>query len=256
MDQMPNMPPLDPQRPQMPMDGRQSEWPEGPQTPKRSPWREILATLSLPAAILAWLLGSSAGPFLAEAILLVAPALVLAIVALACRTTTKGRAIAAIIIAALLPIVAFLAPPHSREMASRALCKTNLKAIASAMVSYEQANDGAAASTLDAMLTTPQLLEKHLQCPTVELRTQPTALGDKPDYFYMPPPKDAPGGALVACDYVGNHDDVRNCLFADRSIKQLGLPKFAEVLSEPQNAAFAAALREAEEKRAAEEEKK
>jgi len=81
--------------------------------------------------------------------------------------------------------------------------------------------------------------ENLMQCPWAE--------GNREfDYFYLPPAPMAPHDTLVACDYGDNHNNYQNVLFEDGSVRPMNDTEFAEELAKPHNAAFAAALQQAE----------
>ena len=68
----------------------------------------------------------------------------------------------------------------------------------------------------------------------------------------LPRNLDVSPSAMVACDYIDNHLDMgasrsgRNVLTFDGAVRWMGEAEFQAQLAQPQNAAFAAALREAE----------
>ena len=82
-----------------------------------------------------------------------------------------------------------------------------------------------------------------LRCPSVR------DSGRASDYFYAPPGKDTGGRAIIACDFKGNHRHRRgrHVLYRHSHVTWMGPKDFAAELAKPQNAAFARALREAEE---------
>jgi len=86
-------------------------------------------------------------------------------------------------------------------------------------------------------------LPKALQCPSAHS-------GRSCDYFYFSPagPEEVelPGETMVACDLDGNHPDGRNVLYMDGHVAWMSEAHFQVVLTEPQNAAFAAALKKVE----------
>ncbi len=169
-------------------------------------------------------------------------AMVLGIVALVLKTPRKGMAIAGIVV----PIfgialgIALLLPPmtRARELAKRALCAYNLKAVSNEILLYQTEHEDVFPPSLETLIE-EGLPEKCMQCPSAD---------EDPefDYFYLPPSPMAPPDTLIACDYGDNHDNYRNVLFKDGSLVNMNDTEFAEELSKPHNAAFAAALQQAE----------
>ena len=66
------------------------------------------------------------------------------------------------------------------------------------------------------------------------------------DYFYLAPSPGAPGDLLMACDFKDNHGGWRSVLYVPGNAKKLTEVEFQAELAKPVNAAFAAALKNAE----------
>lgn len=106
------------------------------------------------------------------------------------------------------------------------------------MALYMAVNDDAYPPTLQHLIELGQP-EDIFVCPSAE--------DEEPfGYFYLSTDSKAPGQTLIACDFEGNHDDYRNVLRADWSSMNVDEEEFEALLQFPWNAAFAAALREAE----------
>ncbi len=174
---------------------------------------------------------------------------ILGIVALAMGTTEKGKAAGGLATAVVgfvigqTLMVAILLPAlsHTRELAKRAICAANLHGIGQATALYVGENMDVFPPTLQHLIEAGQP-EDIFVCPSDE-DAEPF------DYFYLATDSNAPGNTLMACDFEGNHDDYRNMLRADFSTMNVDEEEFEALLQEPQNAAFAAALREAEKRR-------
>ena len=173
-------------------------------------------------------------------------AIILAIIALAKSYPRKGLAIAGLvtgIIGATIGqtlVMSLGLPPfnRARSLAKRAVCATHLQNVGKGIVIYQGMNDDAFPPALEYLPEefTPR---DQLICPS--------SPGDRPvDYFYLPPFPSARDGTIIACDFERNHWDYRNVLYADFSAGTMNEQEFRDKLDEPQNAAFAAALREAE----------
>jgi prepilin-type processing-associated H-X9-DG protein len=183
---------------------------------------------------------------LVSLVLSVVPALVaivLGIVSLAKKKPGKGMAITGIITGAigLLILPAILVPALSRavEMAHRAACVANLKGISKAIVLYQNSYDQAYPPDFEMLIKDGQT-PKLFSCPSA-------AHSRQFDYFYLAPALNAPSETMVACDYKMNHQgEVRNVLYADFHVGMLKEPAFQQALNQPENAAFAAALKKAE----------
>ena len=179
-------------------------------------------------------------------ILLGGVGIVLGIVALAKRAGGKGLAVGGII-AGIVGIVIgqmWLVPELTslKELDKRCRCGGNLNAIGNSIAAYWAENQGAYPRDLDVLVRQGLVAKTMLRCPGGE--------GNRRcDYFYLAPSGDAaavPDDLLVACDLRGNHRDVRNVMYASGSVKRLTEVEFQAELAKPVNAAFAAALREAE----------
>ncbi len=179
-------------------------------------------------------------------------AIVLAIVSLATRRRGTGLAIAGLVIAVVVGFlsltlgIAVLLPSlsRSREAATRAICAANLNEIGRGIIMYASSYDDAHPPTLRHLIDDGQPADIFV-CPSTgtEVRETPPYVSD---YFYLPPDPNAPNETIVACESMGNHEDYRNALFADFHVHGFTEEAFQALLEEPQNTAFAAALRAVE----------
>ena len=147
-----------------------------------------------------------------------------------------------------LPVIGFLAGvlvpalQQAQELTNRTVCMSNLRSINSAIILYKAENWPADLQTLPAAYVgSPKLFV----CPCV--RGDRRLAGQTYDYFYFPPKSDADPMTIVACDFGGNHGDgSRNILRAAGSVHRMSAGEFQAELADPANAAFAAALLQAE----------
>ena len=177
-------------------------------------------------------------------------AIVLGIVALAKGTTSRGFAVAGIVvpIGALLLVqglvVAIMVPSVSkaRELAKEAACSSNLNGIGKALALYDYDQHQYPPDfgpLVDKRLMPPNML----LCPGLRWETRNDQSAPiKVDYFYLMPTQTTPEEALVVCDFRGSHPDGRNVLMMDGSVRLVDEIEFQELLARPENAAFAAAL--------------
>jgi len=174
--------------------------------------------------------------------------IVLGIVALAKHAGGKGFAVGGII-AGIVGIVvgqvlafALLLVPRVREGREGLQCGSNLHAIGEGMAMYWAENQNAYPPDLDVLVRQGKVQREALRCPSVEH-------GRRCDYFYLAPSggaADVPDDLLVACDLRGNHGQRRNVMYAHASVGGRTEAEFQPELAKPINAAFAAALKEAE----------
>lgn len=140
----------------------------------------------------------------------------------------------ALAIAILLPSLT-----HGRVLAKRAQCAANLLSLSKSLRSYLDDQDEYPVE-LDTALKKFPLPPKTLHCPAAQK-------GRACDYFYSQPRATAPGGALMACDLAGNHPDVRNVLYTSGTVDTIwGEEAFQKLMAKPENADFAAKLRQTE----------
>jgi hypothetical protein len=147
-----------------------------------------------------------------------------------------------------LPVIGFLAAllvpalQQAQELTNRTVCMSNLRSINSAIILYKAENWPADLQTLPAAYVgSPKLFV----CPCVRGDRRP--VGRTYDYFYFPPKSDAAPRTIIACDFGGNHrDGSRNVLRAAGSVHRMSAGEFQAALADPANAAFAAALSQAE----------
>lgn len=150
------------------------------------------------------------------------------------------------------PIIGFLAAvlvpalQQAQELTNRTVCMTNLRSINSSIMLYKSENDGKWPADLQTLIAQVQASPKLFTCPCVRGGSGRPA-GRTCDYFYLPPKPDADPRTIVACDLGGNHrDGSRNILRAAGSVHRMSAAEFQAELAAPANAAFAAALLQAE----------
>ena len=227
-----------------------------PAAPPTSPPPQVEGRKSSALAVGALILGIG-GIVPCLGALLGVTGIVLGIVALAKNAGGKGLAvggsvagIVGMIIGQVLATSMLVRYPllRAREQAKQALCGGNLNAIGKAIAMYGIENQDAFPPDLDVLIAEGTVIRKMLQCPSVERNR-------RCDYFYLPPSVDTTEdgadlwddmGALVACDFKGNHRNVRNVLYAAGNVRRLSEKAFQAELAKPINAAFATALRKAE----------
>lgn len=169
-------------------------------------------------------------------------AVILAIVALVKGTSPKAKAIIGLVLGGVglvLAAMMFSSSSHTYELPERVRCMVNLKNIGYAVVLYQEENEDVFPPTLQHLIDSEIMPSGNITCPFAENDRQI-------DYFYFPPAKLSPDNTMMACDFRDNHDDYRNVVLVDGSISGFTEQEFQDALKEPQNAAFAAALRAAE----------
>ena len=143
-----------------------------------------------------------------------------------------------------------LAPSFQRSMdyVRSVVSASNLSGIGKGISLYKTNNDDFYPPSLNELIEDGEVSEKMLRHPSVSI--------DGPrSYFYLPPKngKDVDGSILVACEKKGLNKSRkgRNVLFtgglSDTGVvKFLSPEEFTAELAKPHNAAFAAALKQAE----------
>ena len=112
------------------------------------------------------------------------------------------------------------------------------------MALYHASND-AFPTGIDMLVDQQYILARKLKCPSVEAPS-------KCDYLYQPPAVRFGDeladirGTIMACDRKGNHKAGRRVAYADTHVEWLTEEEFQAALAKPINAAFAAALKQAE----------
>jgi hypothetical protein len=165
--------------------------------------------------------------------------------------TTFGKAVLAWLptlgqLVLVVPVfIATLMPGLSmaRELARRASCKSNVSMIGKGIAIYTASNRDVWPADLDTLIKDGQAPGIFV-CPS----TSNFPGSGKFDYFYLPADSNAPASTIVLCDYAGNHPSgFRNLLYADLHVGDaMNDQAFQALLAQPQNAAFAKALRAAE----------
>ena len=173
------------------------------------------------------------------------------IVSLARKCQGKGLAVAGIIagVATLLTVQALSVvavgrlATRAREQAKQTVCMTNLSAVAKGIQLYAADHD---AFPPDLKRVAAEYLgdDELLKCPSARS-------GRMCDYFYHPPAGkptavQRPGSTILACDLKGNHPGRRCVAFVVGHCRAMPERDFQKSLSQPANAAFAEALRQAE----------
>jgi len=121
-------------------------------------------------------------------------------------------------------------------------CRLRLRRIHAALLQYERKHAGTPAPTLQALVDENILTPRSLACPSATER----AIG----YFYLPGPslpRETSTNTLLACDFRDNHGRAgRAILLANGDVMRRDEEGCQEYLALPENAAFAAALRQAD----------
>ena len=129
---------------------------------------------------------------------------------------------------------------RSQDQARQVKCASTLKRISVAAIIYSNTHSAFPAS-LQELVDAGDLQAKDLRCPAAE------ALGRECDFFYFQPTTASRGSDLMACDLAGNHPNGdRGCLTVTGSVRWLTEAEFQAELAAESNAAFRAALAEAE----------
>jgi hypothetical protein len=133
---------------------------------------------------------------------------------------------------------------RAREQAKQAVCMTNLHSISVGVQLYVEEHDGAFPPDLKRVAAEYMGGDEVLKCPSARS-------GRTCDYFYHPPAEkptavQRPNATVLACDLKGNHPDRRCVAFVDGHCRAMPEGDFQNALSQPENTAFAEALRKAE----------
>ncbi|NLF31419.1 MAG: hypothetical protein GX591_11115 [Planctomycetes bacterium] len=146
----------------------------------------------------------------------------------------------------LIGLVTTAKPRLPRATPRSVLCMTRLKGIGNGIALYAMQYADAWPPDLHALVVDNVVELRQLECPV-----EATAGGL--DFFYTPPawagdPSPPPEDTtIIACDLRRNHSDrTRNVLLCGSRVDRLGEDDFQALLTRPENAAFAAALRAAE----------
>jgi len=153
-------------------------------------------------------------------------------------TSGAGVLLQLLVTAVVIVVVKTVVIPRQHQ----AVCTSNLYSIGQATaVCYAQERYDVKVMPLGELVDRYGLGEPHeLRCP-----------GDsdwhsgRTSYFYFPH-NIAEFDGPVACDFAGNHDKGRNVLFGDGSVRFMTEQEFQQLLLDPDNVAFADALRDAE----------
>jgi len=156
-------------------------------------------------------------------------------------------ALAVIVLPIGLMLTAMIVPAvqQALDQTNRTKCTSNIISIGSAITFYRAVNDDKWPADLTAL--TPEYVRSPAVyvCRCVRDGNRPA--GRTYDYFYLAPTSNASPQTIIACDFDGNHrDGSRNVLFANGSVIKMTAAEFQASLADPANAAFAAALRQAE----------
>lgn len=170
--------------------------------------------------------------------------LILGIISLAKKRPGKGFAIAGIVCSCLSPLILGILLPYlgnAKDLAKQAKCTMNLNALGKGILMYQAENKNNYPADLNSLIKVEHLPPEWLNCPSA------TEKGRTCDYVYAPPEINAPlSTTVIACDLAGNHKDVRNVLHVSGSVTRMQEAEFQAALAKPENAAFAAKLRQAE----------
>jgi len=140
---------------------------------------------------------------------------------------------------------------QAADTGDRAKCARNLEKIGQAYAVHAMLRRAAGGMEFEKPLTLGVLADSEYlpavaRCPAAERRGAPAH--GKYDYFLFVGRSVRSGGRqVIACDFAGNHDGQRrNVLLADGTVHCLGEGEFQKLLTLPDNAEFANALRRAE----------
>ena len=125
------------------------------------------------------------------------------------------------------------------EMANQASCIANLNGIGKGCAMF-QAEDKNAKSPENLNV----LIDRGLIGPSA-LRCRSDKSQRACSYFYVAPTPRSAGQALMLCDLKGNHDQMRNVVFAGGAMTSMTEAEFQAALKLPRNAEFSAALKKA-----------
>jgi len=162
----------------------------------------------------------------------------------------KGFAIAGIVIGAVTMIVqpillvAVVTPAVQRasELANQAACMANLNGIGKAVAMY-QAEDRNARypENIEALIERGLITRDAFDCRSAR------RLGRERSYFHFFPKSGSrmSGSTFMFCDVKGNHPDGRTVLYISGAIDFLSEEEFQSQLTEPRNADFARAMKDA-----------
>jgi len=151
-----------------------------------------------------------------------------------------------------LPLILFLALillpiHHSSEYLLRSKASaSNLKGISRGLAIYTAENYDVYPPSFDKLIENGFITEETLHYPN------PSFFASKSrSYFYLPPKKkgeEVDSSIIIVCEKknLDKHVDGRNVLFAGGRVEYFSPEDFAAALAEPHNAAFAAALKQAE----------
>jgi competence protein ComGC len=139
-----------------------------------------------------------------------------------------------------LVLISVFIPPMgpSKELAKRAVCKTRLKGLGTAMELYHQKYKTFPPSPKE-FIEEGDASPKNFKCPS-DIQDRDMS------YFYLPPLETDDGATFVMCDLKGNHKDMRYVLMKDGVVKEFSEEAFHEQLTDPYNARFAVELKKAE----------
>lgn len=173
--------------------------------------------------------------------------IILGIVALAAKKPGKGMAITGIVAGVLGVLLGIGGLVYGLNIAvskaNQAACAGNLNSVYKGIVLYQQNYDQAYPADFETLIKDIPL-HWAFQCQAA----QRSGSSKQFDYFYLAPTGINPDfNTIVACDYKDNHpDQTRNVLYAGGNVARRTEAAFQAELSQPYNAAFAAALRKAE----------
>ena len=169
--------------------------------------------------------------------------IVLGAIALAGKKPGKGLALTGLILGLVLASGSTVASLYFlgkvREKARQATCLANLNTIGTGMQMYATENEDRYPENFEALIKDGMIFEGCLKCPS-------SRSGRECDYVYLKPERDAPYGAIAACDRKGNHEDLRNVLYVSGSVGPITESQFQRELADPKNKAFAEHLRKME----------
>lgn len=221
-----------------------------PETPAAIPNAQSAPRPGKGLAVTALVLGLI-GLFPLAGVLAALAGITLGIIVLAAKKPGKGMGLTGIItgVIGIIGSIVFVIGGFAYFLtgavgkAQTAACASNLNFVYKGIILYQQANEQAYPADFDTLIKDGQG-PKLFQCPAA----QRGGNGKKFDYFYLASSSVNPdSNTIIACDFKGNHpDQTRNVLYADGRVMRAPERQFQAELTQPYNAAFAAALRKAE----------
>ena len=168
--------------------------------------------------------------------------LVLGLIALS-KPAAKGLAAIGLVLSILGLLISgvgiFWGVGKARGGAQEAMCMANAHAVSTAVLFYQAAHNDQYPPSLDVLIREGTISAKTVECPALKVH-QPGG-----DFVYAPPAKGSPSMGVVLAEKQPTHDGKRTVGFADGHVQIVDEAEFQRLLTQPQNAAFAAAFNKA-----------